>query len=134
MFTVKSKLQGTTNLLGKIYLWNCTDKIVVSDVDGTITKSDKRGHLLTNLGLDWSHDSVCLLMERISAQGYKILYLTARAISQSSLTREYLRDLRQGESRLPEGPVLMSEDELIDAFTREVIAKKPQEFKIPCLR
>jgi phosphatidate phosphatase LPIN len=27
----------------------------------------------------------------------------------------------------------MSEDELLQAINREVIAKKPQEFKIPCL-
>ena len=79
-FTVRSKLQGTTHLLGKLYLWNHTDRVVISDVDGTITKSDKRGHLLTNLGVDWSQQGVCNLMQKIHAQGYKVLYLTARAI------------------------------------------------------
>jgi hypothetical protein len=27
------------------YLWSRTTKIVISDIDGTITKSDKLGHL-----------------------------------------------------------------------------------------
>jgi phosphatidate phosphatase LPIN len=37
-------------------------------------------------------------------------------------------------AQLPEGPVLLSPDRLIQAFTREVIHRKPQEFKIQCLR
>ena len=29
----------------RLYLWRQTTKIVISDIDGTITKSDKLGHL-----------------------------------------------------------------------------------------
>ena len=33
-----------------IYLWHHTDKIVISDIDGTITKSDVLGHILPVIG------------------------------------------------------------------------------------
>jgi phosphatidate phosphatase PAH1 len=42
-FTTKSKLTGTKTISARIYLWDYTTKIVISDVDGTVTKSDVRG-------------------------------------------------------------------------------------------
>ena len=33
-----------------IYLWKETDKVVISDIDGTITKSDVLGHILPVIG------------------------------------------------------------------------------------
>ena len=33
-----------------IYLWHHTDTIVISDIDGTITKSDVLGHILPVIG------------------------------------------------------------------------------------
>ena len=32
----------------KIFLWDYREKLIVSDIDGTITKSDIAGQLLTN--------------------------------------------------------------------------------------
>jgi phosphatidate phosphatase LPIN len=47
---------------GSIYLWDSNEKIVISDVDGTVTKSDTLGHLLPRLGLsDWAHDGIAKL-------------------------------------------------------------------------
>ena len=37
-FTVSSSLQGEKSVCGTIYLWPTDIKIVVSDVDGTITR------------------------------------------------------------------------------------------------
>jgi phosphatidate phosphatase LPIN len=34
-----------------IFLWNCRARVVISDVDGTITKSDALGHLLPRVGI-----------------------------------------------------------------------------------
>ena len=39
-----------------------------------------------------------------------------------------------GDASLPPGPVLTSPDRLIESFTREVIRRKPQEFKIEALK
>jgi phosphatidate phosphatase LPIN len=61
-------------------LFNHNTKIVISDVDGTITKSDVLGHVLPRFGHDWSHPGIAYLFNLISQNGYQILYLTARAI------------------------------------------------------
>jgi phosphatidate phosphatase LPIN len=37
-FTVTSELQGTKQVSSTLYLWTQEDNIVVSDIDGTITK------------------------------------------------------------------------------------------------
>lgn len=117
-----------------VYLWNYDDKIIISDIDGTITKSDVLGHILPRIGRDWAQSGVANLFTKIKENGYKMLYLSARAIGQAEGTREYLKSVRQGELYLPDGPLLLSPTSLLSAFHREVIEKKPEEFKISCLK
>jgi len=69
-FTVHSKLQGTCTLTGNIYLWSYKTRIVISDIDGTITKSDVLGHVMPRLGADWSQPAICNLYQKISQNGY----------------------------------------------------------------
>lgn len=118
----------------RIFLWGSDVKIVISDVDGTITKSDVLGHVLPVVGRDWSHVGVAGLYAEIAKHGYMFMYLTARPIGQASQTRGFLNSVIQGGARLPNGPVLMSPNRLVESFTREVIRRKPQEFKIQALR
>ena len=54
-FTVTSRLQGSQQISGKIFLWDYRTRIIISDVDGTITKSDVLGHVMPRFGNDWSH-------------------------------------------------------------------------------
>jgi phosphatidate phosphatase LPIN len=56
--------------LGKIFLWPNDIKIIVSDIDGTITKTDKRGLFYYKLGYDWTHDNVVDLYKGLASQGY----------------------------------------------------------------
>ena len=42
--------QGTSIAKCHIFLWRHTDKLVISDIDGTITKSDVLGHILPVIG------------------------------------------------------------------------------------
>ena len=49
-FSVTTAFQGTTRCNCHVYLWKWTDKIVISDIDGTITKSDVLGHVLPIIG------------------------------------------------------------------------------------
>ncbi|CAN7999780.1 unnamed protein product [Ixodes hexagonus] len=134
VFSVTTAYQGTTRCMCHIYLWKHDDKIVISDIDGTITKSDVLGHILPILGKDWAQSGVAKLFTKIHHNGYQFLYLSARAIGQAHITREYLRSIRQGDLWLPDGPLLLSPTSLINAFHKEVIEKKPEEFKISCLR
>merc|ERR1712156_1084273 len=133
-FSVTTAFQGTTRCKCHIYLWSYTDKVVISDIDGTITKSDVLGHILPVIGRDWAQSGVAQLFSKIRANGYHIMYLSARAIGQASMTKEYLESVRQGEVYLPEGPVFLNPDSLIHALKREVIDKNPEEFKIRCLK
>lgn len=38
VFSVTTQYQGTCRCHGTIYLWSWDDKIVISDIDGTITR------------------------------------------------------------------------------------------------
>ncbi|CRG99895.1 HAD superfamily protein, putative [Plasmodium relictum] len=134
-FLVTSSLQGTKSINGTIYLWKKNAKIVISDVDGTITRSTVLGHLMPIVGKDWSHVGVSQLFNKINNNGYHILYLTARAIGQADSTREYLFRLKKNDNnKLPDGPLILSPDRLFPSFKREVIDKKPYIFKIAALR
>ena len=61
-----TKYQGTSKCNATIYLWNYTDRIVVSDVDGTITKSDALGQILPSIGKDWTQRGIAQLYQNIA--------------------------------------------------------------------
>lgn len=129
------KLSGVDQKLkAKMFLWKRGEKIIVSDVDGTITKSDVRGHLYGFVGKDWTHKGVAKLYTKIVGNGYKVIYLTTRPLGQSGMTRFYLENLEQDGGKLPEGPILHSPDGLFAALYREIISRNPQSFKISCLQ
>jgi len=133
-FSVTTQYQGTASCTARIFLWNFYDSIVISDIDGTITRSDVFGQILPYVGKDWSQKGVTNLFSNIERNGYKFVYLSARAIGQAELTRNFLKSIQQGEDKLPEGPMLLSPTSLVKAFQKEVIEKKPEEFKIACLK
>ena len=133
-FSVISSYSGIATCSARIFLWPADVQIVISDIDGTITKSDALGHLFTAIGKDWTHPGIANLYTKIKKNGYEILYLTSRAIGQADSTRGYLKGIEQGNFQLPDGPVIMSPDRLIAALKREVIDRRPEEFKISCLK
>jgi phosphatidate phosphatase LPIN len=105
-----------------LFLWDFNRKIIISDVDGTITRSDMLGHVLPRLGRDWAHKGIAKLYTAIKAQGYEFLYLTSRPIGQADTTREYIKSIIQDDVFImPDGPVIMSPDRLLRSFKREVI-------------
>mmetsp|Transcript_11396 Transcript_11396/g.28918 ORF Transcript_11396/g.28918 Transcript_11396/m.28918 type:complete len:766 (+) Transcript_11396:371-2668(+) len=134
-YSCHSSLWGTQTASAYLYLMPWNSKLVVSDVDGTITKSDVLGHVMTAMGRDWSHSGVTKLFEDIGSNGYHLLYLSARSIGQASLTRDFLFKLTQdGGHKLPSGPVMISPDGILPSLFREMILKRPHEFKIACLQ
>ncbi|KAL2085318.1 hypothetical protein ACEWY4_018638 [Coilia grayii] len=133
MFSITTQYQGTCRCEGTIYLWNWDDKVIISDIDGTITKSDVFGQILPQLGKDWTHQGIAKLYHTIHQNGYKFLYCSARAIGMAGLTRGYLHWVNDGGTILPRGPLMLSPSSLFSAFHREVIEKKPEKFKIECL-
>ncbi|KAG7508635.1 hypothetical protein JOB18_019920 [Solea senegalensis] len=133
VFSVTTQYQGTCRCQGTIYLWNWDDRIIISDIDGTITRSDTLGHILPTLGKDWTHQGIAHLYHKVSQNGYKFLYCSARAIGMADMTRGYLHWVNERGTMLPMGPVLLSPSSLFSALHREVIEKKPEKFKVECL-
>jgi phosphatidate phosphatase LPIN len=82
-------------LTGRIFFWDYTTKVIISDVDGTITKSDMLGQLLPRFGRDWTHGGIAKLFTAIKANGYEFLYLTSRPIGLADNTREYIKGIIQ---------------------------------------
>ncbi|KAJ6120899.1 Nuclear elongation and deformation protein 1 [Penicillium sp. IBT 18751x] len=117
-----------------MYLWNGNVPIVISDIDGTITKSDALGHVLNMIGRDWTHAGVAKLYTDIVNNGYNIMYLTSRSVGQADTTRAYLYGVNQDGYRLPRGPVICSPDRTMAALRREIYLRKPEVFKMACLR
>ncbi|XP_061850470.1 phosphatidate phosphatase LPIN2 isoform X3 [Colius striatus] len=68
VFSITTQYQGTCRCAGTIYLWNWNDKIIISDIDGTITKSDALGHILPQLGKDWTHQGIAKLYHSINEE------------------------------------------------------------------
>ncbi len=132
-FVCQTSPSGVQTLSCYIYLWHYTSKVIITDVDGTITKSDILGQVLPFFGKDWSHPGVTALFRNLYNNGYKIVYLTARAIGQSAMTKSYLNNIIQNQKSLPPGPLFMSPDGIFTSLRREVIEKKPHLLKIPLL-
>eukprot|EP00884_Botryococcus_braunii_P022894 jgi/Botrbrau1/9289/Bobra.0111s0014.1 len=124
---------GRTRLRAYVYFFRWSSRLIISDVDGTITRSDILGHVLPRVGLDWSHFGINRLFTNIRANGYEIMFLSSRAIAQASATRDYLHTLNQGGETLPPGPVIISPDGLFPSLYRELVLRRPHEFKIRAL-
>src|SRR5947207_10811256 len=110
-------------------------------------RSDVVGHIYTMIGRDWTHQGVAKLFTDIVNNGYHLLYLTSRSVGQADTTRGYLKSIVQDKYPIPEGPVIMSPDRTFTALRRysrvvtskvqmfrEVILRKPEVFKMACLR
>lgn len=85
-FSVTTAYQGTSRCKCYVFRWKFNDKVIISDIDGTITKSDVLGHILPMVGKDWAQLGVAELFTKIEQNGYKLLYLSARAIGQSRVS------------------------------------------------
>ncbi|KAG6770415.1 hypothetical protein POTOM_026097 [Populus tomentosa] len=132
-FSFSTRVLGTQQVDCHIYLWKWNARIVISDVDGTITKSDVLGQFMPLVGKDWTQSGVAKLFCAIKENGYQLLFLSARAIVQAYLTRSFLFNVKQDGKTLPNGPVVISPDGLFPSLYREVIRRAPHEFKIACL-
>lgn len=99
-----------------------------------MSRSDALGHVLNMIGRDWTHLGVAKLYTDIVANGYNIFYLTSRSVGQADTTRAYIAGIVQDGYKLPKGPVIMSPDRTIAALRREIYLRKPEVFKMACLR
>ena len=109
-------------------------RVIVSDIDGTITRSDLLGHLMPIIGQDWTHDGIAQLFTNLVKRGYVLVYLSARNIGLAGRTKKFLDSIDQEGVKMPDGPVITSPKGLFSALNHEIIEKNPQVFKIKVLR
>lgn len=117
-----------------MWLWKHETPVVISDIDGTITKSDALGHVLNMIGRDWTHAGVAKLYNDIISNGYNIMYLTSRSVGQADMTRAYLAGIVQDGYRLQRGPTILSPDRTMAALRHEIYLRRPHVFKMATLR
>lgn len=98
------------------YTFKQHQRIIVSDVDGTITRSDVFGHILPFYNNSWTHANIAQLFTKLYERKYIIIYLTARNIGQAKRTQTYLESIRQGKWRMPVGPLITSPDSLFTSL------------------
>jgi phosphatidate phosphatase LPIN len=143
-FVLNSSVWGRQEVNAQAFVWPHSARVVISDIDGTITKSDFMGHVMPIIGRDWAHDGVTALYNGIAANGYHMAFLSARSVGQADTTRSYLRGLRDnaapggaggagGGAPMAPGPVILAPDGITTALVRELIRRAPAEFKIACL-
>ena len=86
--------RNSFSLVGKSAHLICIDlqqeRLVVTDIDGTITTSDVQGFVLPQVGVDAHHEDVIEFFSRVGHNGYQVVYLSARAMALAKNTREYL--------------------------------------------
>lgn len=119
-----------------IFLWSHKDSIIVSDIDGTITKSNTRGVIDTILteNYRYCHQGICELLSHLAEQPRtQVLYVTSRPIALASRTRKFLANLRQGSAQLPEGPMLGFDGNLPQLLMMELISMNTHHFKAEML-
>ena len=69
-------------------------RMVLTDIDGTITTSDVTGFVLPQLGIESHHRDVVEFLDRVSRNGHAVVYLSARPMSLGKTTRGYLFEVR----------------------------------------
>lgn len=116
-----------------VYLWNYSDKIVVVDIDGTLTRSDVRGYVETvYLGrYDYVHDGAVTFFSTLEKE-YSVchLYLTSRPLHHLEDTKAFLRLVRDRKGHnLPIGPLFTNKENVMRAIYRELVAKTTAQFK-----
>jgi hypothetical protein len=127
-----------------LHLWSTRSLLVISDIDGTVTKSDVVG-LIDSSGLiadsySHTHGGIAKFYSGLVRDcDVKFVYLTSRPISLMAYTRKYLRDMEQKDDdgnkyTLPVGCVLCHTGSIKDVLVTELIKKNPNEFKTDCIR
>ncbi|CAM9877922.1 unnamed protein product, partial [Phaeothamnion confervicola] len=119
-----------------VFLWSAADaRVIAVDIDGTITRSDLPGLLMTfSPGtIDHTHEGVCACLNWITDAGAQVLYLTSRPITLASKTRNFLMNLRQDGMLLPLGPLITSKSSVSGVLFKELVLKDMHIFKSAAL-
>jgi hypothetical protein len=126
-----------------VHLWSTQDRVVVMDIDGSITKSNLLGLMdtLVTEAYTYCHDGVCQFLSRLtdgtslpSGGQLRILYLSSRPLALVNLTRKFLTNLQQGADGLPVGPLVGFPGTISQVLHMELVTHDVHSFKQQALR
>ncbi len=75
----------------ELYLFADCDKLLISDIDGTLTRNDIGGIWYNTMQKNFIHKGYADLIEKVFHNGYKVSWLTMRSMAFYQLTKEYLK-------------------------------------------
>ena len=109
----------------RVWLWSIHDNICVVDIDGTVTIEDVRGYVETVYMkmFTYIHDGIVTLLHKLNVMELKLLFLTSRPVDHIAQTRDFLANVMEEDVTIPESPLFMSQDFVLEALYREVIAR-----------
>ena len=120
----------------KIHLLSQDNRLVITDIDGTITSSDVSGFIGGSIGVDVTHSGVVEFFDKVSSNGYIVVYLTARPMLFDSVTREYVFNTLQNidsptfvSYSMPRGPLFLSPISAEAALTADAEVMKLSTLK-----
>ena len=73
-----------------MFLLSDNDKIVVSDVDGTLTTNDIGGLASNLINKSYLHEGYSNLMQGIVKNGYHVVWLTMRSLPLYEFSKNYI--------------------------------------------
>jgi phosphatidate phosphatase PAH1 len=115
-----------------IFLWSHEDSVIISDIDGTITKSNTRGVIDTIVTAKYQHvhRNICNLLHQVASQpNTRVVYVTSRPLSLATTTRRFLDHVRQEDRNLPVGPILGFSGKFSHLLFMEMVTKTTHHFK-----
>jgi len=92
-----------------------------------------RGQIFHTIGKQWFHNDVAELYDKIARNNYRFVYLSARSILQSRISKSLINTVKQDDYSLPNGPLLLNPSGLLTSLTIE-LTQNSDEFKICCLK
>lgn len=86
---ISFKLESVS-LESDIFLYESHDRIIISDLDGTMTKTDITGILSNFREIRYLHEGYDIFIRALFNKGYKIVWITMRSISLYNFTKKYI--------------------------------------------
>ncbi|CAN0109720.1 unnamed protein product [Pylaiella littoralis] len=131
-FIVNVAGQAERVVSARAFLWGSGAKVVVSDIENTIARSGGGKGLgsFSQVVGPGVHRDVSTLYSKISANGYKILYLTNRPLPDWHAKR----GMAEGGVALPRGPVLCPPEVLFRSTSSQDRRGHQEVFKMTALR
>jgi phosphatidate phosphatase LPIN len=129
----------------RVFLCSEQDRVIVVDVDGTVTKSNVRGVVDTVITESYHHchSGVCRFFTNLlkqlqvnDLQRAQLVYLSSRPIRLANCTKKFIHELRQskGKYALPDGPLLCFPGSLSRVLKMELWTHSVHEFKTKTLK